>query len=68
MTDCVGSGVAKNGSIETEDEAYGHIPPPIEKPAGLMMVYAMTRRQVGKVLTPLKVFKREGAIKEGEEK
>jgi alkylhydroperoxidase family enzyme len=31
---------------------------PIEKPAGLMMnlVYAMTRRQIGKVLTPLKVF------------
>jgi alkylhydroperoxidase family enzyme len=31
--------------------------PPIEKPAGLMMklVYAMTRRQFGKVLTPLKV-------------
>jgi alkylhydroperoxidase family enzyme len=32
--------------------------PPIEKPKGLMMklVYAMTRRQFGKVLTPLKVF------------
>src|SRR5262249_41213807 len=31
---------------------------PIEKPAGLMMklIFAMTRRQVGKVLTPLKVF------------
>jgi alkylhydroperoxidase family enzyme len=31
--------------------------PPIEKPQGLMMklVYAMTRRQFGKVLTPLKV-------------
>jgi hypothetical protein len=31
---------------------------PIEKPKGLMMklVYAMTRRQFGKVLTPLKVF------------
>jgi alkylhydroperoxidase family enzyme len=31
---------------------------PIEKPDGLMMklVYAMTRRQFGKVLTPLKVF------------
>ncbi len=31
--------------------------PPIEKPAGLIMklVYAMTRRQFGKVLTPLKV-------------
>lgn len=32
--------------------------PPIEKPNGLMMklVYSMTRRQFGKVLTPLKVF------------
>jgi alkylhydroperoxidase family enzyme len=32
--------------------------PPIEKPSGLMMkfVYAATRRQFGKVLTPLKVF------------
>ena len=31
---------------------------PIEKPSGLVMkmVYAMTRRQFGKVLTPLKVF------------
>lgn len=32
--------------------------PPIEKPAGMMMkmVYSMTRREFGKVLTPLKVF------------
>ncbi len=32
--------------------------PSIEKPQGLMMklVYSMTRRQYGKVLTPLKVF------------
>jgi alkylhydroperoxidase family enzyme len=32
--------------------------PPIENPQGLVMklVYAMTRRQFGKVLTPLKVF------------
>jgi alkylhydroperoxidase family enzyme len=32
--------------------------PPIEKPAGLIMklVYALTRRQFGKVLTPLKVI------------
>jgi alkylhydroperoxidase family enzyme len=32
--------------------------PPIEQPRGLMMkfVYAATRRQFGKVLTPLKVF------------
>lgn len=32
--------------------------PPVEKPHGVVMkfVYAMTRRQFGKVLTPLKVF------------
>ena len=32
--------------------------PPVEKPAGLIMklVYAMTRRQFGRVMTPLKVF------------
>ena len=32
--------------------------PPIERPQGLMMklVYAMTRRQYGKVLTPVRVF------------
>jgi alkylhydroperoxidase family enzyme len=32
--------------------------PPVEKPAGLMMklVYAMTRRQFGKVLAPITVF------------
>jgi alkylhydroperoxidase family enzyme len=32
--------------------------PPIEKPSGTIMklVYAMTRRQFGKVVTPLKVF------------
>ena len=32
--------------------------PPIERPQGLVMklVYAMTRRQFGKVMTPLKVF------------
>ena len=31
--------------------------PPIEKPRGLVMklVYALTRRQYGKVLTPIKV-------------
>jgi len=31
---------------------------PIEKPKGLKMklVYALTRRQFGKVITPLKVF------------
>ena len=32
--------------------------PPIENPQGMMMklVYAMSRRQFGKVMTPLKVF------------
>jgi alkylhydroperoxidase family enzyme len=32
--------------------------PPVEKPRGLMLklVYAMSRRQFGKVMTPLKVF------------
>ncbi|MBV8115250.1 MAG: hypothetical protein JO300_10940 [Silvibacterium sp.] len=32
--------------------------PPVERPSGTIMklVYAMTRRQFGKVLTPLKVF------------
>lgn len=39
-------------------DAEGPFLPPIEKPAGMMMkvVYSMTRRQFGKVLTPLKVF------------
>lgn len=39
-------------------DAEGTFLPPIEKPTALMMkmVYAMTRRQFGKVLTPLKVF------------
>jgi alkylhydroperoxidase family enzyme len=39
-------------------DAQGTFLPPIEKPKGLMMklVYAMTRRQYGKVLTPLTVF------------
>ena len=39
-------------------EAQGTFLPPVEKPRGLMMklVYLMTRRQFGKVLTPLKVF------------
>jgi alkylhydroperoxidase family enzyme len=38
--------------------AEGPFLPPIEKPSGLMMklVYSMTRRQFGKVLTPVKVF------------
>src|SRR5215831_17233922 len=39
-------------------EAQGTFLPPVEKPRGLRMklVYVMTRRQFGKVLTPLKVF------------
>jgi alkylhydroperoxidase family enzyme len=39
-------------------EAQGSFLPPVENPRGLMMklVYGMTRRQFGKVLTPLKVF------------
>ena len=39
-------------------DAQGTFLPPVEKPKGLMMklVYAMTRRQFGRVLTPLKVF------------
>jgi alkylhydroperoxidase family enzyme len=38
--------------------AGGTFLPPIERPKGLMLklVYAMTRRQFGKVLTPFKVF------------
>ena len=38
--------------------AEGTFLPPIEKPKGLMMnlVYGMSRRRFGKVLTPLKVF------------
>jgi alkylhydroperoxidase family enzyme len=38
--------------------AQGSFLPPVENPRGLMMklVYGMTRRQFGKVLTPLKVF------------
>lgn len=41
-----------------EGATQGTFLPPIEKPKGLMMklVYAMTRRRFGKVMTPLKVF------------
>ena len=40
--------------------AEGTYLPPIEKPKGLMMklAYVLTRRQFGKVLTPLKVHSR----------
>lgn len=42
----------------TRSDMEGTFLPPIERPRGLMMklVYAMTRRQYGRVLTPLKVF------------
>jgi alkylhydroperoxidase family enzyme len=41
----------------TRSEAESPFLPPIERPSGLIMklVYAMTRRQFGKVITPLKV-------------
>jgi len=41
-----------------QPQAQGTFLPPIEKPKALMMklVYAMARRQFGKVVTPLKVF------------
>jgi alkylhydroperoxidase family enzyme len=45
--------------VSTVNTSYsGTLLPPIEEPNGLIMklVYAMTRRQFGKVLTPLKVF------------
>jgi alkylhydroperoxidase family enzyme len=46
-----------NRQIREEDDVDTFLAP-IEKPKGLMMklVYGMTRRQFGKVLTPLKVF------------
>ena len=45
-------------SMPIRSEVQSTFLPPIERPRGLMMklVYAMTRRQYGKVLTPLKVF------------
>ena len=44
--------------MQTQLTAQGTFLPPIERPKALMMklVYAMTRRQFGKVMTPLKVF------------
>jgi alkylhydroperoxidase family enzyme len=44
--------------VNIEEHAVDTFLAPIEKPKGLMMklVYRMTRRQFGKVLTPLKVF------------
>ncbi|HXE13558.1 MAG TPA: carboxymuconolactone decarboxylase family protein [Bryobacteraceae bacterium] len=44
--------------VLTFPQVEGTFLPPIENPKGLMMklVYAMTRRQFAKVLTPLKVF------------
>ena len=45
-------------SPDTRPDTIDTFLPPIEKPNGLMMklVYAMSRRKFGKVLTPLKVF------------
>lgn len=47
-----------NGTELLRSESEATFLPPIEKPKGFVMrlVYAMTRRQFGKVLTPLKVF------------
>jgi alkylhydroperoxidase family enzyme len=47
----------KSPSLSTS-QFEGTYLPPIENPKGLMLklVYAMTRRQFGKVLTPFKVF------------
>ena len=46
------------GTAPIRSEVQGSFLPPIERPRGLMMklVYAMTRRQFGKVLTPITVF------------
>ncbi len=45
-------------TVPIKPEVIGTFLPPIERPRGLMMklVYAMSRRQFGKVLTPLKVI------------
>ena len=45
-------------TVPIRSELQSTFLPPIERPRGLMMklVYAITRRQYGKVLTPLKVF------------
>ena len=49
------SQIAQAAPILSPNDTFLH---PIEKPSGPMMklVYSMTRRQFGKVLTPLKVF------------
>jgi alkylhydroperoxidase family enzyme len=49
------SASAKTQVIPSLDQPFL---PPIEKPSGLMLkfLYRMTRRQYGRVLTPLKVF------------
>ncbi len=49
------SASAKSPALPALDEPFL---PPIERPRSLMlrMVYAMSRRQFGKVMTPLKVF------------
>ena len=45
-------------TVHIRSEPQSTLLPPIERPRGLMMklVYAITRHQYGKVLTPLKVF------------
>lgn len=50
--------VQRDNAVPFRSAEGGTFLPSIEKPRGLMMklVYAMTRRQFGKVLTPLKVF------------
>lgn len=47
-----------NSPASTRPPAQGTFLPPIESPKGLMMklVYSMTRRRFGKVITPLKVL------------
>jgi alkylhydroperoxidase family enzyme len=49
---------AKTGRPLSDADTQRTLLPPIERPKGLMMklVYVMTRRQFGKVMTPIKVF------------
>jgi alkylhydroperoxidase family enzyme len=51
-------GLTAGSGTAPDQNAKDTFLPPVEKPKGLMMkvVYAMTRRQFGKVLTPIKVF------------
>ena len=49
---------AKTERPLSDPDTQSPLLPPIERPKGLMMklVYVMTRRQFGKVMTPIKVF------------